>query len=82
MRLFLSVANPNANASTGPMSIHPYVSEEANRYLLLFLFVIVTIAQTFSVIKPLARWFNTNMECWLNLPKQRISSERPRPEIR
>ena len=71
------LGSPNANAGTGPVTIHPYVGEEVNRYLLLFLFVIVTIAQTFSVIKPLARWFNTNMECWLNLPNQRISSERP-----
>ena len=59
----------NANGDTNPVTIHPWISEGANRYLLLFIFVIAAIVQTFAISKPLARWFNTNMECWLNLPK-------------
>ena len=57
----------NPNAGMEPVTIHPSIGSEVNRYLLLLFFIAVTIAQTFSVSKPLARWFSSNLESCLNL---------------
>ena len=71
----MSRLNPNAGIELA--TIHPSIGPEANRYLLLLFFIAVTIAQTFSVSKPLARWFSTNMESRLNLANRPTLSEKP-----
>ena len=64
------------NADMEPVTIHPSIGSKVNRYLLLLFLIVVTIPQAFSVSKPLARWFNTNMESRLKL------STRATPEPR
>jgi len=71
-----AMSHLNPNASIELVTIHSSIGPEANRYLLLLFFIAVTISQTFSVSKPLARWFSKNMESWLKL------STRPTSETR
>ena len=58
----------NPKSGMEPVTIHPSVSSEVNRYLLFLFLIAVAIAEPLSVRKPLARWFSSNMESWLNLP--------------
>ena len=65
------------NAGVELVTIHPSIGPEANRYLLLLFFIVVTIAQSFSIGKPLAQWFNTNMASWLKLTDPSTSPKKP-----
>ena len=67
----------NPNADIDPVTIHPYIGSEVNRYLLLLFLIIITITQTFSVGMRLARWFNTNMASWLNLTTRPAPPKKP-----
>ena len=60
-----------------PVAIHPYITPEVNRFLLPFYFIAVTVIETLSIGKPLARWFNTSMESWLDLEKPPTPPEKP-----
>ena len=72
-----TIESSNANADIDPVTIHSYVSPEANRYLLLIFFVIVTIVQTLLVGKPVAQWFHTEMERRLNPANPPTSPKQP-----
>ncbi len=72
-----TIESSNANADIDPVTIHSYVSSEANRYLLLLFFIIVTIVQTLLVGKPVARWFHTEMERRLNLANPPTPPKQP-----
>lgn len=71
----MSRLNPNAGMEL--VTLHPSIGPEANRYLLLLFFIAVTIAQVFSIIRPLAQWFSTSMESWLNLTSPPTPPEMP-----
>lgn len=66
----------NPNAGMEPVTIQPYIGPEVNRYLLLLFLIAVTIAQILSVSRPLARWFSSNMESWLNLTNTPTPAEK------
>ena len=57
--------------------ILPSITSEATRYLFLLSFIVVTSAQALVIGTPLAKWFVTNLELWLNLPNQSVPSDNP-----